>query len=219
MFDFFSYVLVGDNMDEINMIKEQLKRKRKGNYLLKNKKEGTNNKLSMAILKLMILIILFLLVLIYTKSSEQNKVNLYENLFSKNISFATINNLYTKYLGGILPFESFFNNHKPVFNEQLVYNEESIYKDGVKLKVDNKYLVPILEDGIVIFIGEKEDYGKTVIIQQKNGIDIWYGNVDNVNVQLYDYVNKGTLLGETIDEKLYLVYKKEGEILNYKDYL
>ena len=40
----------------------------------------------------------------------------------------------------------------------------------------------------------------------------------NANVKLYDYVTKGSLLGE-IDEYLYLVYKKDGNILNYEEYL
>ena len=38
-------------------------------------------------------------------------------------------------------------------------------------------------------------------------------------VNLWDYIEKGTLLGETKDNKLYLVFSKNGEYLNYKDYI
>jgi len=41
---------------------------------------------------------------------------------------------------------------------QLSYSKESVYKDGVKLTVSDNYLVPALESGIVIFIGNKEGY-------------------------------------------------------------
>ena len=63
--------------------------------------------------------------------------------------------------------ENFLNILKkvePVFNEQLTYNNKESYLDGVKLKLENN-LVPINESGIVVFIGEKEGYGNTIIIQ------------------------------------------------------
>ena len=34
-----------------------------------------------------------------------------------------------------------------------------------------------------------------------------------------DYVEKGKLLGEAQDEKLYLVFQKDGSYLNYKEYI
>ena len=69
-----------------------------------------------------------------------------------------------------------------------------------------------------MFIGPKEEYDNVIIIQRIDGIDEWYGNISNVNVKLYDYVKKGSLLGEVYDY-LYLVYKKDGNVLNYEEYL
>ena len=51
-----------------------------------------------------------------------------------------------------------------------------------------------------------------------DGVDEWYGNIENVNVKLYDYVSKGELLGDC-NNYLYLVYKKDGKVLNYEEYL
>ena len=48
---------------------------------------------------------------------------------------------------------------------------------------------------------------------------MWYGNLDNVNVNLYDYVEKGSLLGEVKDTNLYLVYQKDGKYVDYKEYI
>ena len=42
-------------------------------------------------------------------------------------------------------------------HEELEYTNESIYHDGVKLEVIDKYLVPIIEEGMIVFIGEKEN--------------------------------------------------------------
>ena len=69
-----------------------------------------------------------------------------------------------------------------------------------------------------MFIGEKEGYGNTVIIQGIDGVDIWYANIENVGVKLYDYTLNGTVLGETIDDKLYLVIKKDNDFIKYEDY-
>ena len=79
-------------------------------------------------------------------------------------------------------------------------------------------MVPVLESGIVVYIGEKKDYGNTVIIQQVDGVDAWYSNVDT-NISLYDYVEKGTLLGNSKDNNLYLYFQKNGEFIDYKDYI
>ena len=41
----------------------------------------------------------------------------------------------------------------------------------------------------------------------------------NSSVKLYDYVEKGALLGEVKENSLYLVYSKEDKFLNYEEYL
>ena len=56
-------------------------------------------------------------------------------------------------------------------------------------------------------------------MQGVNGVDIWYGNITNTNLKLYDYVEKGTMLGEVNKDTIYLVFQKEGKYLNYKDYI
>ena len=181
-----------------------------------NKKE--KNKLKSFVNKLLIVIILFLANLILIKSNQKYRDFIEENIYNNNFSFAKIKNFYNKYLGGVETLDRLVNNTTEVFNETLKYNSESIYYDGVKLEVQNNYLVPILEEGMVVFIGEKENYGNTIIIQGLNGIDIWYGNITNVAVKLYDYIEKDTVIGETVDDKLYLVIKKDNEFIKYEDY-
>ena len=106
-----------------------------------------------------------------------------------------------------------------VFNEKLTYENETKYYDGVKLEVDNNYLVPIIKEGMVTYIGEKENYGNVIIIEGVDGISIWYGNMEKTTVKLYDYVDAGLYLGTTKDNYLFLVYQKDGQFLDYQTYL
>jgi len=185
----------------------------------KNKEEKIIKYLRSLILRSMLAIVLFLILAIVSKSNTTYKDVLVSNIYEKNISFAKIKKLYTKYLGGISPLDKVVENELAVFNEELTYDNASIYHDGVKLEVQNNYLVPIQEEGMVIFVGEKENYGNVVIIEGIDGIDIWYGNMETTTVKLYDYVEKNNYLGTTKDNILYLVYQKEGTFLNYEEYL
>lgn len=171
------------------------------------------------ILRSMFVIVLFLILAILSKSNKTYKDLIVTNIYEKNISFTKIKKLYDKYLGGITPLDKVVKEEITVFNEKLSYDNASIYHDGVKLEVTNNYLVPIQKEGMVIFIGEKENYGKVIIVEGIDGIDIWYGNMETTSVKLYDYVEAGTYLGTTKDNILYLVYQKDGKFLDYKEYL
>ncbi len=204
-------------MDELEI--ERIKRKIKNKKKEPITKTKSNSYIFKFVSRLFITIILTLITLITLKSNNKLKQTFYKQVYETNFSFAEVNSLYKKYFGSSIPFKDFFNVSKPVFNEKLIYKEANKYMDGVKLTVTDKYLVPNQLSGLVVFIGEKEGYGNTVVIQQANGIDLWYGNIDAVNVKLYDYVEEGSLIGTTKDDNLYLVYKKDGEILDYKDYI
>ena len=162
---------------------------------------------------------LFLLLSIFCKINPKYKDIIKRNIYETNISFTTIKNFYSKYLGGVSILDNFIIDTKPVFNEHLTYKSSSKYYNGVKLEVSDNYLVPVLESGLVVFIGEKENYGNVIIIQGMDGVDIWYGNMATTSINLYDYIEAGDLLGETSNNYLYLVYSKNGEYLNYEEYL
>ena len=166
--------------------------------------------------KLLISIVLTLVVLILIKASSNFKTLFYKKVYSDNISFSYFNKVYNKYIGSLNIFDN-FTTVQPVFNEELIYENKEEYMEGVKLKLQNN-LVPVTESGIVVFIGEKENLGNVVIIQRIDGIDQWYGGIINTNVKLYDYVEKGTLLGE-VNDYLYMSFKKNGEVIDYEKYL
>ena len=167
---------------------------------------------------LLVVVILLSLSIIY-KSDSNLKDRISGYFFDDSISFTKINKLYDRYLGGILPIKNNIDSGvTEVFNEKLSYGSTSIYYDGVKLEVNDNYLVPSLEEGMVVFIGDKENYGKTVIIENLDGVDYWYGNITNTSLKLYDYVEKGTLVGE-VQSNLYMVFSRNGKYLNYEEYI
>ena len=186
-----------------------------------NKKENKNNNLKKTLKNLLTktvltIIILLALAIIY-KSDSNLKKTLSNYFFKETISFTQINKLYDKYLGGLLPIKK-DNNITEVFNEKLNYSDLSIYHDGVRISVTENYLVPTLNEGMVVFVGEKENYGKTVIIENLDGVYFWYGNIYNTPLKLYDYVEKGDFIGE-VSDTLYMVFSKDGEYLNYEEYI
>ena len=86
------------------------------------------------------------------------------------------------------------------------------------LKYPSKQAINSLKGGIVVFNGTKDNYGNVLIVQGVDGADIWYGNISNISVALYDYVEENQVLGETTDNKAYIVINKDGNYLNYEEY-
>lgn len=184
----------------------------------KNSKKEFYFDLKKMINKILITIIITLLLLIGFKIDINFKKKFNQYVYNTSFPFAKIKEFYKSYFGEDLISKK-IDNSIDVFSEELTYSKKNMYKDGVELTVSSEYMVPSINSGIVVFIGKKDHYENTVIIQQMDGIDTWYGNIDTSNVKLYDYVEKGSLIGQTKDKTLYLVFQKDGKFLDYKDYV
>lgn len=199
---------------EIEKVKRSM-RSKKRNVV----KESNPKRINFFLTKLLITVILTLGILIGIKKSDSFKSHFYKQVYDTNFSFVYFNSLYEKYFGSALPFENLFlDKTVPVFNESFSYSKVEPYEEGAKFIVSNNYLMPVLESGMVVFVGEKEGYGNTIIVQQINGVDLWYCNI-NSNVNLYDYVEKGEALGESLAPYIYLVFRKDGSSQNYEDFI
>jgi len=169
------------------------------------------------ITRCLICLILFLSISIFCNFSDKNLLWFKNNIYNNKINFAYFNNLYNKYISSYLPFDLY--DEKVVMKEGLVYTKKEKYLNGVSLNVGKNYNVYTLSGGIVVYIGNKEGLGKTVIIQGTDGIDYWYSNIENLSVNLYDYVEKDIILGSSISENIYLTFIKDGEYLDYEKYI
>ncbi len=152
--------------------------------------------------------IIFLVGMILIKQNPSYKDKINKIIYKDNPNYIKLKKTYDKFFSGKK------EETKSVFTEQIEYQNKEDIKDGVELTVSNNYLVPILESGIIIYLENNK-----VIISQVNGINVEYNNVKVNNYKLYDYIEKGKPLGETIENKLILKFEKEGEYLDYKKYL
>lgn len=206
-------------MDEYKSVQKYLNKKTK-------QPEKTNASVRSIIIsfcnRVLISGILLLTVLCLIKIDPESKKVVYKNVFERNFSFATFQEFYKTHFGDLFLIEGKKEEHlstEMVFQEHLVYNHKEQYNEGVKLSVGSNYLMPVLESGLVVFSGNKEGYGETLIIQQVTGIDAWYVGLDFTDFELYDYVEKGSLLGESKGDTIELYFQKEGEFIDYQEFI
>ncbi|MDD4706460.1 MAG: M23 family metallopeptidase [Bacilli bacterium] len=164
-------------------------------------------------LRILISILLFLSISIYINYSDENLLFFKKNIYDKSFNFNKINKAYNKYFGDVLPDADL----SMVSKDSLVYKEAQAYHDGVLLTGVNN--ITLFKSGIVVFIGEKEHYGNTIIVQGMDGIDYWYGNITDVNVKLYDYIESDTIIANAKEGNLYVVFIKNGEVLNFEEFI
>ncbi len=170
------------------------------------------------ITRLLLSVILVISICIFIKLDSNNKALIDEYIFKDSLEFTKINNWYQDNVGKIVP--ELNENTALVFSsDDLKKNAYTLYKNGVKIEVDKSSPVSLINGGIVVFIGDKEGYGNTLILQGNDGIDYWYGGITNVNVNLYDYLEKDTLIGEVQNNYIYLVMQKDGKYLSYEEYI
>ncbi len=201
--------------NNFDLYKKRLK-KEKGN----EDKDGFVRKFLFTVfVKSLIVIVLFLASLIYIRQNDDNKESFKNAVYNNSLSFAKIYSLYNKYLGDALPFKNIFkDNTKVVSNDKLTYSEIKKENNGYMLNVSSDYTLLSIKSGIVIEQKKNETYGNIIKIQDKEGLNITYGCLEEVEVKLYDYVEKGELLGKT-NRKLYLIFEKDGKYLSYEEYL
>lgn len=158
-------------------------------------------------------IILFLLISVFVNFSNKNLLTFKKIAYDQNFKFTKITKLYNKYFGKVLKEVK----ETPVTSTKITYKDASTYKDGALL-TEVSVIYPY-KSGIVVFVGEKEEYGQTVIIQGMDGVDYWYANISDINVKLYDYVSSSTIIGNAKDNNLYVVFMRDGQVLNYEEYI
>lgn len=156
--------------------------------------------------------------IIFTNMNNKNKELYQKYVLEDSLSFTKINNLYHDLFGEV----DFINKKNPesktVFFNAINYKNIEKYKNGSKLTVGLNEVVNAIKSGIVVFIGEKDDLGNTVIIQGNDGIDIWYSNITDTDIKVYDYIESGNILGTSNSDFIYLTINKDGEYLSYEEY-
>nr|WP_239587101.1 M23 family metallopeptidase [Bacillus ectoiniformans] len=73
--------------------------------------------------------------------------------------------------------------------------------------------VKAIKDGTVIFNGQKEGLGQTIIVQHADNSESWYGHLDSSSIKVYDQVTTGSILAkakanEESEGEFYLAIKQ-----------
>ena len=167
----------------------------------KNNKNPKEHKIIKVILnKLFTIIIFTMIIVIISNLSPKFREFVYNNVLNNSLDFSFVNKILDK-TSNVFKEEQ----TKQVFNEIKEYEP---YKDGIRYKIKENENIYLKDSGIVTYIGEKEGYNNTVIIQQSNGYYAWYGNIKE-NVKLYDYIESGTQIGTASNEYYYVLLKDD----------
>lgn len=137
-------------------------------------------------------------------SSLQPAKQFIGQVFRTDFPFAKNNAWISEKLGELYvltPWKTVFKENNKVGEESVPVSgkiRESFRKNGkgIVIETDLEQKVRAIEAGIVIFSGQDNKLGKTIIIQQANGMNVWYGQLSALEVGLYDQVKKGDNVGQ-----------------------
>jgi stage IV sporulation protein FA len=125
----------------------------------------------------------------------------------QDFKFATVSNWYESKFGkplALLPFSDDDPADKKEVAEETGFSVPAMGKilenfekngQGIMIETGKGAEVQTINDGIVTFAGVKEDLGKTVIIQHADETETWYGNLEKIEVNLYEYIEKRQVVG------------------------
>lgn len=131
-----------------------------------------------------------------------------KNTFDQEFQFAAMTKWYENKFGkplALLPFTDKKTEVKNVSSQYAVPASgrilENFEKNGQGVMVETAIGAPVkaFNEGVVTFAGVKEGIGKTVIIQHADKTESWYGNLDQIQVSLYEYIQKGKEVGTVSD--------------------
>lgn len=168
------------------------------------------NKSTKIFIKYFILLLFFIISIYLLK---YNKLNYKYYLFDNSLDYSYFRSKINFIIGKITN-----NKNEYVSSIKLEYKNVSKFNNSYKFETDSNYVLNNLYSGIVIFIGEKPELGNTIIVNGDNGVNYWYSNLNNINVSLYDYIDKNIILG-SVDNYFYLTLIKNNEYLAYEKYI
>lgn len=70
-------------------------------------------------------------------------------------------------------------------------------QQGIRVGTITSLPVEVVKEGWVRFVGEREGLGQTIIIDHGHGEESWYGELQDLEVQLHDWVMQGDVVGTT----------------------
>jgi Membrane proteins related to metalloendopeptidases len=196
-------------MEDLEMIRRRILNKKS-----KKKKQVLNdyhfNYVYKFIIRAMVLLMVILSLITIDRINPEKKF--LSGLVNQQIDFSKT----TKWIN------TQFLNLIPNFSREKISDTVSstIYyqhlADNYYKKDDNA--ITAVNSGTVVFVGNQEILGNYIIVQQSNGVKVVYGNIVNLNVGLYDVLNKNDIIG-SYENQILMVFEFEGKEISYEETL
>lgn len=157
---------------------------------------------------------LFLVVAILFRNQAQvfePARNFVKQSFDKDFQFAAVSDWYEEKFGEPLALfpvsekkestENRGNSHYALPASGKILEDFDVSGQRIAIETEKDAAVEAMSEGIIRFVGEQEGFGKTVIIQHADKSESWYGNLNNISVSLYEYIEKGKQVGTVINSE------------------
>jgi stage IV sporulation protein FA len=124
--------------------------------------------------------------------------------FDKDFQFAAVSSWYEDTFGKQLALFPVSDKQESTHSEGPQYalpasgkilEDFDVSGQRVIIETEKDAMVEAMSEGMIRFVGEQEGFGKTVIIQHADKSESWYGNLSNISVKLYEYIEKGKKVG------------------------
>jgi len=157
------------------------------------------------VMKLLLAACLVLITAIIYKNDEgvfKKAQFVVQDVMEEEFNFAAVSKWYEERFGSPIAFFSPAPSSNSTNDNQFAVPAsghvlESFQDNGQGVTVQTtKKVVEAMNEGIVIEAGRKEKTGLTVILQHADGTETWYGNLKEIDVALYDFVEMGAPIGQ-----------------------
>lgn len=108
---------------------------------------------------------------------------------------------------------SSYTLQSPISNPPIKMTQTKL---GLYLDTAANEAVLSIGKGIVIYVGNQEKLGKTIMIRHQNGFESTYAMLENIDIEMDDWVEPGELIGSA-DTKMYFAIKNQFRYLNPLD--
>lgn len=143
---------------------------------------------------------------------------------TEEFPFATVNQWYQSKFGSPLAFTNQSTIETASTTSVLPVNGTisqsfQVNGEGIWITAEDTSDVLAMEQGTVIFAGNDQETNKTIIIQHPDKSESTYGNLSDITVNQYQFVNANQIIGEFVPSdtnasKLYFAIEKENQYLD-----
>jgi len=144
----------------------------------------------------LLIFVLFMGITVMERTGNNNLITKYDiqSRLSANTNFLRLADMYTGFLVRMKDLNTVSGEYYE--KDVISINREG---NGVRIKTYEEVALA-LEDGLVVFIGRRNNIPRSVVIKTFDGREIIYGDLEHIEVSLYQVVRRDQIIGTTRPE-------------------